>query len=68
MSEWIEVDGAENLPLGTWLVTTAERNNRDVEIHIAKVRKNVTLIGNMFYFDMPKVIAYTPAPEPFKAR
>lgn len=67
MSNWIEVDGAENLPVGKWLVTTAERNNREVDIHIAKVRSNVITVGNMFYFDMPKVIAYMPAPEPFKA-
>lgn len=47
MSNWIEVDGAENLPVGKWLVTTAERNNREVDIHVAKVRSNVITIGNM---------------------
>lgn len=65
MSEWIEVDGAENIPLGVWLVTTNERGNREKEIHTAKVRSNFITVGNQFYFDMPKVIAYMPAPSPF---
>ena len=65
-NEWTPVDGAENLPVGTWKVVTAERNNREREIHIAKVvvnrdrHKRIT-VGNYFHFDMPKVCAYAPA-------
>lgn len=65
MAEWIEVDGAENMPMGKYLVTTQERGGREKDVHVAKVRKNVIIVGQHFHFDMPKVVAYMDAPEPY---
>ncbi|AUR85578.1 restriction alleviation protein [Vibrio phage 1.076.O._10N.286.51.B7] len=60
-SQWISVDGYENLPLGTWQVATEARGTRSAETHIATVENHVTLIGNYFAFDLPRVYAYAPA-------
>lgn len=66
VESWFEVDGAENIPVGTWLVTTESRKRKRVEVHICSAYENVIYVGGHFYFDMPKVIAYMPAPAPYQ--
>ena len=60
-SEWISVESYRDIPVGTWQVATEARGSRDAETHIAKVEKNVTIIGNCFAFDLPRVYAYAQA-------
>ena len=65
--EWISVESYRDIPVGTWQVATEARGSRDAETHIATVEKNVTIIGNCFAFDLPRVYAYAPAlPAPPK--
>lgn len=58
---WIDVDGYEDLPEGHWLVRI-EREMWGVDVFTAIIRKNLSMIGTNFAFDMPKVIAYAPVP------
>ncbi len=60
-SEWISVESYRDIPVGTWQVATEARGSRGAETHIATVAKNVTIIGNCFAFDLPRVYAYAPA-------
>ena len=52
--------------VGRYIVECDERNGRKREIHIAKVVKiasgHMTLVGNMFGFDMPPIIGWVELP------
>ena len=57
---WVDVDGAENLPSGEWVVRLESGRNE-----IARTTGkdgSVFIVGGCFHFDMPKVIAYTRVP------
>ena len=56
--EWIEVNNAKELPIGSWMVQVKDKRNGKITRHIANRRENVTLVGSHFHFDMDPVIAY----------
>jgi hypothetical protein len=62
MSKFKRVDGIENMPVGKWIVQL-ERPGSKNDLHVAEVHENVSIIGNYFHFDMPKVIGYAELPE-----
>jgi hypothetical protein len=58
MNNWIEVNGAEELPPGTWLVEVDCPVNSKRRFHVAEAHPNMTTVGNHFHWDMPRVIRY----------
>ena len=62
MDNWISVDSYKDVPIGRWLVQVEDHEYSDNNMHVMTSRKNLTLIGNYFAFDMPRVIAYQPLP------
>ena len=62
MNEWTRVNSWKELPTGNWLVQIAEPRCGLV-LHTASVHPNVTVIGGLFGFDMPRVIAYRKLPN-----
>jgi hypothetical protein len=65
MSEWISVDGYENMPVGTWLTWHESRPSRDCEFQVTTIGENgFAVSGNLFTFDLPRVTHYMPLPEP----
>lgn len=56
--EWIEVDNAKELPIGSWIVQVKDKRNGKITRHIARRDEHVTLVGSHFHFDMDPVIAY----------
>ena len=67
MSEWIKVDGIEEVPKGNWLVEL-EKESAYHTIHSAHIseKKGLSVIAGRFGFDMPKVIAYRKLPKSSK--
>lgn len=60
-NQWVSVEGAKQLPVGEWLVYLEEPLIGS-NIHAAVVNENMTIIGSLFAFDAPKVIAYMKQP------
>ena len=67
MSEWITVDGYENLPDGEWLVEV-EKSIYRMKIHTAYKGPKMCFVAGHFAFDQPKVIAYRSIPVPVQTR
>lgn len=59
--EWVFVDGYEEIPKGEWLVM--EQTINGYEMHVAKIREKVSVIGSYFAFDRGKIYAYAPKPQ-----
>lgn len=60
---WAKVDGYINIPVGDWLVQLEKESMFNI-IHTAHITENMCTIGGQFAWDMPKVIAYMPLPNP----
>ena len=58
MSDWISVDDYKGVPMGEWIVEL-----EDGGFHIIKRRPNMTIVGDHFYFDHPRVIGYHEIPK-----
>ena len=54
-NKWIEVAGAQDIPVGTWLVQVEK--DRD-PYHVAIIHTNINIIGNCFDFARPRVLRY----------
>jgi hypothetical protein len=70
VGEWIFIDSYKDIPEGKWLVmeekkkSTVLEEERDPEMHIAKVTNNsVCIIGGHFGFDRGRIYAYTLTPK-----
>ncbi len=61
VSGWTEINGVDELPLGTWLVEVATHDYWTPH-HVAIKCKGTTTVGGAFHYDMPKIIAYMPIP------
>jgi hypothetical protein len=44
------------------LVKVGPVRNKPEGVHVAQYRQNITLIGQMFYFDMPPALGWMPMP------
>lgn len=65
---WKDVDGAENLPVGEWLVRLENQEVHTAQVYEVRVG-TVAVIRGVFYYDLEKVVAYAPIPayiEPIK--
>ena len=60
--DWIKVDGYKDMPVGFWLVEVDE-SWHGLTMHTAAIRKNMSVIGGHFAFDMGRVLRYRPLPE-----
>lgn len=62
MSNWIDVEGIKNMPLGNWVVIMA-----DGEYGVCEVVQGgsgiFAVINGRFYFDYEPVVAYMAMPE-----
>tara|TARA_R110002020_G_scaffold96724_4_gene231299 strand:- start:45 stop:233 length:189 start_codon:yes stop_codon:yes gene_type:complete len=62
MSGWIEVEGINEVPVGTWLVEVDAKKTRN-PFHVAVIRTNVSIVGQHFAFDMPNILRYCEIPK-----
>ncbi|EMC4146458.1 hypothetical protein VEL46_004244 [Cronobacter sakazakii] len=58
---WTPVNGAQNMPIGKWLVQLS-----DGDFAVAKIHEEVQVVGGNFHFDVPPVVAYMPLPVPYQ--
>lgn len=61
MSKWIKVKDYSEIPEGEWLVM-CNRPIHGLYIQSASINPNVSIIGGLFAFDQPTVIAYRELP------
>jgi len=61
MSEWIKVESIKEVPEGQWLVKV-DGTTLGLNMHTASIHKNLSMVGGLFHFDQPNVIAYMPLP------
>lgn len=64
--EWISVE--DKLPEGDCLVWVEDDGHAGCRFHIANCHKSVTVVGNHFSFDMPKITHWQPLPEEPKGK
>lgn len=62
--EWISVETTPIPEEGNYLVMVAQNENRKGRnrIHVAEMRKNISVVGQYFDFDMPAIIRWQPLP------
>lgn len=63
---WTKVESWKEIPEGAWLVQL-ESDSWGSPFQVANIRKNTSIIGNVFAFDQKRVIGYHPLPEPMPA-
>ena len=59
--KWVSVDGYKEVPKGLWLVKM-EKDLCGSEIHVMKNHGNIAVVGSVFAFDAPKILAYKEIP------
>ena len=56
----IETAPRDGTPILVWLV----KAHLGTRIHVASLRPNISLVGQMFAFDMPEMLLWMPLPPP----
>jgi len=62
--EWVSIE--DKHPEGDCLVYLEDDGLNTSRMQAANYHRNITTIGNHFYFDMPNVTHWMPLPEPPK--